>query len=210
MSANVSASTVGRGGGEAAIPAAAAAADPAAADAAAALAAAPVDASQLVSKKKTQRHNTTKRGPRLKFVVDKAIILKPNSKQIVKAGYDKPIPRYVRPRTMRQRSPIWGGRCRLSRRPSCLHRCLCRRAVVSAAPGGVGPIAMRARSARRRRATALDELRVERFRRYWSAVKAQRAVLHYLFTVSKVDGLPPIARHYVRETAFIHPGPNAR
>ena len=58
--------------------------------------------------------------------------------------------------------------------------------------------------------TIVDELRVERFRRYWSAVKAQRAVLHYLFTVSKVDGLPPIARHYVRETAFIHPGPNAR
>ena len=58
--------------------------------------------------------------------------------------------------------------------------------------------------------TIVDEVRVQRFRFYWSAVKAQRAVLHYLFTVSKVDGLPPIARHYVRETAFIHPGPNAR
>lgn len=58
--------------------------------------------------------------------------------------------------------------------------------------------------------TIVDEVRVQRFRRYWSAVKAQRAVLHYLFTVSKVDGLPPISRHYLRETAFVHPGPNAR
>ena len=63
--------------------------------------------------------------------------------------------------------------------------------------------------------TIVDELRVEQFRRYWSIVKAQRAVLHYLFTVSKVDGLPPIARHYLRETAFISkvdglPGRTAR
>ena len=54
-----------------------------------------------------------------------------------------------------------------------------------------------------RLATAVDELRRERFRRYWSAARVQLAVLHYLFTVSNVDGLPPISRNYLREASFV-------
>ena len=99
-----------------------------------------------------------------------------------------------------------GGRCRFS--PTELS------AAVPLPPGCrfCGTRRRRAhrdatRSARRRVPRRLTSFVWSDFGGDWSAVKAQRAVLHYLFTVSKVDGLPPIARHYVRREAFIHPGP---
>ena len=52
--------------------------------------------------------------------------------------------------------------------------------------------------------TCVDELRRERFRRYWSAVKVQRAVLDFLY-VASVGGVPRISRSYLREAAFIAP-----
>ena len=53
-----------------------------------------------------------------------------------------------------------------------------------------------------RLATAVPELRRERFRRFWSAAKVQRAVLEFLYAAC-VGGVPRISRSYVRETAFI-------
>ena len=55
-----------------------------------------------------------------------------------------------------------------------------------------------------RLATAVDELRRERFRRYWSVVKVQRAVLDFLYVASLGD-VPRISRSYLREAAFIVP-----
>ena len=55
-----------------------------------------------------------------------------------------------------------------------------------------------------RLATAVDELRRERFTRYWSAVKVQRAVLDFLYVASLGD-VPRISRSYLREAAFIVP-----
>ena len=55
-----------------------------------------------------------------------------------------------------------------------------------------------------RLATAVDELRRERFRRYWSVVKVQRAVLDFLYVASDGD-VPRISRSYLREAAFVVP-----
>ena len=55
-----------------------------------------------------------------------------------------------------------------------------------------------------RLATAVDELRRERFTRYWSAVKVQRAVLDFLYVASD-GGVPRISRSYLREATFIVP-----
>ena len=55
-----------------------------------------------------------------------------------------------------------------------------------------------------RLATCVDELRRERFCRYWAVVKVQRAVLDFLY-VASVGGVPRISRSYLREAAFIAP-----
>ena len=55
-----------------------------------------------------------------------------------------------------------------------------------------------------RLATCVDELRRERFRRYWSAVKVQRAVLDFLYVASLGD-VPRISRSHLSEAAFIVP-----
>ena len=55
-----------------------------------------------------------------------------------------------------------------------------------------------------RLATCVDELRRERFCRYWSVVKVQRAVLDFLYVASD-GGVPRISRSYLREAAFIVP-----
>ena len=55
-----------------------------------------------------------------------------------------------------------------------------------------------------RLATCVDELRRERFCRYWSAVKVQRVVLRFLYVASD-GGVPRISRSYLREAAFIVP-----
>ena len=55
-----------------------------------------------------------------------------------------------------------------------------------------------------RLATAVDELRRERFCRYWSVVKVQRAVLDFLYVASD-GGVPRISRSYLREATFIVP-----
>ena len=53
-----------------------------------------------------------------------------------------------------------------------------------------------------RLATAVDELRRERFRRYWSAARVQRAVLRFLYEASD-GGVPRISQSFLREAAFI-------
>ena len=53
-----------------------------------------------------------------------------------------------------------------------------------------------------RLATCVDELRRERFCRYWAVVKVQRAVLDFLYAASD-GGVPRISRSYLREAAFI-------
>lgn len=55
-----------------------------------------------------------------------------------------------------------------------------------------------------RLATCVDELRRERFRTYWSAVKVQRAMLDFLY-VAPDGGVPRISRSYLREATFIVP-----
>ena len=50
----------------------------------------------------------------------------------------------------------------------------------------------------------VDELRSERFRRYWCAQRLQRAVLEFLYVASD-GGVPRISRSYLREAAFIVP-----
>ena len=50
--------------------------------------------------------------------------------------------------------------------------------------------------------TCVDELRRERFCRYWSAVKVQRAVLDFLY-IAPEGGIPRISRSYLSEAAFI-------
>ena len=55
-----------------------------------------------------------------------------------------------------------------------------------------------------RLATCVNELRRERFRRYWSVVKVQRAVLDFLYVASDGD-VPRISRSYLSEAAFIVP-----
>ena len=52
--------------------------------------------------------------------------------------------------------------------------------------------------------TIVDELRVERFRRYWCAQRLQRAVLEFLYVASD-GGVPRISRSYLREAAFVVP-----
>ena len=52
--------------------------------------------------------------------------------------------------------------------------------------------------------TIVDELRVERFRRYWCAQRLQRAVLEFLYVASD-GGVPRISRSYLHEAAFIVP-----
>ena len=51
--------------------------------------------------------------------------------------------------------------------------------------------------------TCVDELRRERFCRYWSAAKVQRAVLDFLYVAD--GGVPRISRSYLREATFIVP-----
>lgn len=55
-----------------------------------------------------------------------------------------------------------------------------------------------------RLATCVDELRRQRFRRYWSAARVQRAVLDFLYAASD-GGVPRISQSYLREAAFIVP-----
>ena len=55
-----------------------------------------------------------------------------------------------------------------------------------------------------RLATCVDELRRERFRRYWCAQRLQRAVLEFLYVASD-GGVPRISRSYLREAAFVVP-----
>ena len=50
----------------------------------------------------------------------------------------------------------------------------------------------------------VDELRRERFRRYWCAQRLQRAVLEFLYVASD-GGVPRISRSYLREAAFVVP-----
>ena len=55
-----------------------------------------------------------------------------------------------------------------------------------------------------RLATCVDELRRERFRRYWCARRLQRVVLRFLY-IALDGGVPRISRSYLREAAFIVP-----
>ena len=59
-----------------------------------------------------------------------------------------------------------------------------------------------------RLATCVDELRRERFCRYWSAAKVQRVVLRFLYVASD-GGVPRISRSYLRE-AGVAKGPESR
>ena len=53
-----------------------------------------------------------------------------------------------------------------------------------------------------RLAARVDELRRERFRRYWCARRLQRAVLEFLYVASE-GGIPRISGTYLQEAAFI-------
>ena len=55
-----------------------------------------------------------------------------------------------------------------------------------------------------RLAARVDELRRERFRRYWCARRLQRVVLRFLY-IALDGGVPRISRSYLREAAFIVP-----